>query len=350
MRKRLFWILFISFTAFFLFSSALIISFYGELPIYTSEKLVTYLVATLALVALICYILSYRVLKKMIQPFNKFSNYIAKKILNDPDNKENKKENEEIIVLLKKYGYNFDEIEKGLRTLKENSKARREFSANVSHELKSPLTSINGYAEMIASGMAKGEDTVEFAKRIYSEGNRLLRLIDETIELSKLDSNHIKRDTLEHMNISDVIKSVIQSLDILAKEKNMKIEYDPKNIEFYGNSKLIYDLISNLVSNAIKYCGKNNPKLEIIASEDEKNIILFFKDNGIGIAPKYQARVFERFYVVDKSRGNKSGTGLGLSLVKNIVQFHNGTINLDSELGKGSTFKVVLPKMSLENN
>lgn len=344
MRKRLYWILFISFTAFFLFISSLVVGFYGVSPQYTAEKLITYLIVVMVVIALISYVISFKLLKRMIEPFNKFSNYLAKSILNDPEAKKDRVESSEIAELLRTYGYNFDEIEKGIKTLKENSKARREFSANVSHELKSPLTSINGYAEMIASGMSHGEDTQEFARRIFSEGNRLLKLIDETIELSKLDSNHITSDTFEIFDIGKTIKDNINSLSFLAEEKNMKINYSYEPVEYYGNPKLMYDLVANLISNSIKYSGINSPKLDVFIDQNLENIVLIFQDNGIGISVEDQERIFERFYVVEKSRGKKSGTGLGLSLVKNIVQFHNGSIVLESELGKGSTFRIKLPK------
>jgi len=344
MRKRLYWILFISFTAFFLFISALVGGFYGVRPEFTTEKLITYLIVVLAVIALISYVISFKLIKRMIEPFNKFSNYMAKRILNDPEAKKEKVESNEIAEVLKNYGYNFDEIEKGIDTLRENAKARREFSANVSHELKSPLTSINGYAEMIASGMSHGEDTQEFARRIFSEGNRLLKLIDETIELSKLDSNHITSETFEMFDIGKVISDNIKTFSFLAEEKNMKINYTYQAVEYRGNSKLIYDMIANLISNAIKYSKEENPRLDIFVDENLENIVLIFKDNGIGISEKDQERIFERFYVAEKSRGRKSGTGLGLSLVKNIVQFHRGSISLESELGKGSIFKITLPK------
>ncbi|EHR36022.1 hypothetical protein HMPREF9709_00118 [Helcococcus kunzii ATCC 51366] len=344
MRKRLYWILFTSFTAFFLFISALVVGFYGFKPEFTTEKLVTYLIVVIVVIAFISYVIAFKLLKRMIEPFNQFSNYLAKNILNYPDPKKDITESDEIVELLKKYGYNFDEIEKGIQLLKENSKARREFSANVSHELKSPLTSINGYAEMIASGMSHGEDTQEFARRIYIEGNRLLKLIDETIELSKLDSNHITNETFETFDIGKIIKDNIESLSFLAEEKDMKIDYFYEPVEYYGNPKLIYDLVANLISNAIKYSSDKKPRLDIFVDDTLENVVLTFKDNGIGISRKDQERIFERFYVAEKSRGKKSGTGLGLSLVKNIVQFHKGSIDLESDLGKGSTFKIKLSK------
>lgn len=351
MRKRLYWITFISFAAFFLFTS-IIANLLGLVQIDLSWKSIIYIAISIVFIILISYYLSYRVLKRIINPFNKYTNYIAKKILNEPIKQAERENQEEVNKLLQRYGHNFDEIEKGITKLREVSKSRREFSANVSHELKSPLTSINGYAEMISTGITSPEESKEFAKRIFFEGNRLLELIDDTIELSKIDNNHIKADTLKLFDVGEIIKDIVDRVQIQLEEKNMTINYEYKKVKFYGNQNLIFDLVNNLISNAIKYSSEHNPKLNIYIHENSDDIVMIFKDNGIGISEKDQERIFERFYVADKSRGDKAGTGLGLSLVKNIVEFHNGEINLDSELDKGSTFKIKLPlireKMNLD--
>lgn len=285
----------------------------------------------------------------MINPLHKFTDYVVKTILTRYNvDKIDDNTKREIIQILKEYGQNAEEIEEGLNKIRENSKIRREFSANVSHELKSPLTSIIGYAELISSGMVEGEQIKDFSKRINEEGNRLLDIINETIELSKIDNNHIKQDSLVKFDIGKVILDNIELHSIQAKEKNMSIHYDYKKLEFFGNLRLINDIVGNLISNAIKYSSKNMPTLFIKAIDKNSYIILKFIDNGIGISKEDKDRVFERFYIADKSRGKKIGTGLGLSLVKNIVEFHNGRITLLSELGKGSTFAIKMPKNKIK--
>lgn len=350
MRKRLYMIVFMTFTAFFLFTSFLTIKYFKSDPFADTKSMLTFAAIALGASLLFSYFITYILLKYMVTPFNNYTDYLAKRILNRPQNKLDSREREQVNEIMKKYGYNFDEIEEGINTLKDNSKARRDFSANVSHELKSPLTSINGYAEMIASGITKSYETVEFASRIHAEGNRLLKLIDETISLSKLDNHHIRTESLEVFDIGKIIEEALTHLDLLIKEKFMTIHYDYSPINFYGNPRLIYDLVSNLVSNAVKYSSKIEPTLTIKVTDHKDKVVLIFEDNGIGISQDDLPRIFERFYVVDKSRGNRSGTGLGLSLVKNIVGFHKGKIDVNSKLGVGTKFKMVFPKNVLEEN
>ncbi len=349
-KRRLYWIIFISLTVFFFLILSIIGSIYDFYPLGNLKTSIRIISLALILISIISHILKKILISETIKPLDEFINYVQSTISNNPKLKDIDEDNKEkVLKMLKDQGYDSEEIEKGLNDILENHNMRREFSANVSHELKSPLTSINGYAEMIAAGMTSDEDSREFARRINVEGNRLLRMIDETIQLSKLDTSYIKSDSLTQFDIGEMIQENIESFSVQLKEKNMIINYEYKELIFFGNAKLIFDLIRNLISNSIKYSSDKNPYLNIKTEDKMDKIRIYFSDNGIGISKENQERVFERFYVVDKSRGNKTGTGLGLSLAKNIAIFHKGKIELESEIGRGSTFMVELPKLSQED-
>ena len=235
------------------------------------------------------------------------------------------------------------EIEYSIDKLKESEKIRREFTANVSHELKTPLTSIIGFAEMIETGMAKDEDIKKSASIIYKEGNRLLTLIDSIIKLSQLDDLSIKRDLTE-IDLFSIGEFVYSNLLNNTKEKDISLRIEGKSTMINGNQRMIEDLIFNLVDNAIKY-NKINGKVDIKIYSDDKWGVVKVSDTGIGIPQKHQNRIFERFYRVDKSRSKKiNGTGLGLSIVKHTVEYHRGQLTVSSIENEGTTIEVKLPK------
>lgn len=223
-------------------------------------------------------------------------------------------------------------------------KIRREFSANVSHELKTPLTSISGYAEMIAGGMVNQEDIESFAQKIQKESLRLLTLIDDIIKLSVLDENAHDTNTLETVDLKALSK---EALDILSKQiadKGIHAVLDAEEIQVSGNASMLSELVYNLCENAVKY-NVDGGEVKVRLFETETGNVLEVKDTGIGIDKKYHDRIFERFYRVDKSHSKKTGgTGLGLSIVKHIAEFHKATISIESFPGKGTTIRVVFPK------
>lgn len=239
-----------------------------------------------------------------------------------------------------------------LANVRENENMRRQFSANVSHELKSPLTSINGYAEMIESGMVGPEDTRRFAGIIYREGIRLLNMINEIIQLSKFDTGYSDFDQREVINLHEIAHAQMETFQQSAAHRNVRLEVEVRGdgagnaILMQGNRRLMTDVVGNLVSNAIKYSKPEGGYVRIRLSQNEDYVVMMVEDDGIGIAPENQKRVFERFYVVDpgRTRSEGSGTGLGLSLVKHTVASHGGTIHLESALGEGSRFTITLPK------
>lgn len=224
----------------------------------------------------------------------------------------------------------------------EAERTRKEFTANVSHELKTPLQSIMGSAELLQNHLVKQEDVNSFYEKIHKESARMLTLIDDIIRLSQLDeSSEVEESTLR---INDAVKEAIISLKESASKKNIKIDTQLDDTFIKANNRLIYEIIYNLIDNAIRY---SNDDTSILVSTYSKNHLSYVtvQDHGIGIPLEDQNRIFERFYRVDKSHSRATGgTGLGLSIVKHAVKISHGTIHLESEVGKGSTFTVSFPK------
>lgn len=213
---------------------------------------------------------------------------------------------------------------------------RREFSANVSHELKTPLTTISGYAEIMKSGWADPKDYQMFAEKIYNEGKRLINLIDDIINLSKLDENSDVME-MENVDLYLMAEEVINSLSQKAADKNVEIKISGEDTDVKAVPHLLYEMIFNLCDNAIKY-NKKNGRVDVTVMKNIDNAKLIVSDTGIGIPPEDTERVFERFYCVDKSHSKETGgTGLGLSIVKHGAILHNAKIDVDSVLGEGTT-------------
>ena len=225
-------------------------------------------------------------------------------------------------------------------------KLRREFTANVSHELKTPLTSISGYAELIETGMAKPEDVVGFAGRIRKEAARLMALVGDIIQLSELDDaseDGAKKLIMEPVDLAAVASECVEDLQPAARKAYLLLSVQTESAVVQGSRGLLTELCQNLCDNAIRY-NRPGGKVEVTVSNVPGGVELCVKDNGIGIAPEHQQRVFERFYRVDKSRSKATGgTGLGLAIVKHIAILHNAKIDLESEAGKGTCITVVFP-------
>ena len=218
---------------------------------------------------------------------------------------------------------------------------RREFSANVSHELKSPLTSINGYAELISTGIAKESDVRNFAEIIYKEGNRLLQIIDDILKLSSLDENGQGIDEIE-FDIKEIAELCVDNYKKRSDDKNIKIVNTVGSFKIRTSISLFTDLVSNIYENAIKYT-EDGGRIEISSIILDKKLIIFIKDNGVGISQKDLPRIFERFYMADKSRKRDSrSTGLGLSIAKHIADYLGYGLEVRSKLGKGSTFRIII--------
>ncbi|MCX7715479.1 MAG: ATP-binding protein [Clostridia bacterium] len=241
-----------------------------------------------------------------------------------------------IDYLIKKLNYDFEEIIK-------TQKMRTDFVANVSHELKSPLTSIKGFAELMYSGMILSEDKKkDYLKRIVKESDRLLDIINDIINLSEVESKKAENVVRENINLKNVVLDVFKALEMLAESKKITLSVSGE-ASVFANLKEIWEMVYNLVDNAIKY-GTDSGYVKILLKQTDGISVIEVKDNGIGIPKEHINRVFERFYRVDKSHSRKSGgTGLGLSIVKNVAVKYGGNVAVKSEEGKGSTFVIKFP-------
>ena len=222
-------------------------------------------------------------------------------------------------------------------------KLRHEFTSNVSHELKTPLTSIYGISDMLSSGMVKPEDVRTFAGDIHTEADRLIHLVEDIIELSRLDEDSVPKET-ESVDLYDLSKEAMHSLKPVAAEKNVTLELCGEHLSLNGTKKILYEMVYNLLDNAIKY-NKPGGDVKVELSKNAGETVLKVSDTGIGMAQEHLSRIFERFYRIDKSHSKKiGGTGLGLSIVKHAVQYHDGEISVQSTPGEGTTFTVTFKK------
>lgn len=220
-------------------------------------------------------------------------------------------------------------------------RSRREFTANVSHELKTPLQSIMGSAELLENGLVKQEDVPQFVGVIRTEAARLVRLVEDIIHLSQLDEGIAP--TKERINLLELADSAVSALRERAEERHIDLSVSGENLMVDGVRSFLYEMFYNLIDNAIKY-NIDGGRVEVAVSAGDTGAIVSVKDTGIGIPPEYQARVFERFFRVDKSRSKASGgTGLGLSIVKHIAQYHQADLSLHSRIGEGTDISVVFP-------
>lgn len=218
-------------------------------------------------------------------------------------------------------------------------RSRREFTANVSHELKTPLQSITGSAELLENGLVKQEDVPQFISLIRTEAARLVTLVEDIIHLSQLDEDVALPS--ENVDLYEIAMETVSALKISAESKNVKIDVTGESISVNGVRGLLYEMIYNLCDNAVKY-NVDGGQVEVAVFNSGKGPVVSVRDTGIGIPSEYQSRIFERFFRVNKSRSKASGgTGLGLSIVKHIAQYHHASIDLHSQLGKGTTISVV---------
>lgn len=236
------------------------------------------------------------------------------------------------------------------RLLRENNeKMRQEFTANVSHELKTPLTSISGYAELIETGIAKPADTPDFARKIHVEASRMIQLVNDILQLSHLDnvSETGAAPAMETVDLLDVARECVERQKVNARRSYISLTYLGESAPVAGSRSLLDELCQNLCDNAIRY-NRPGGKVQIItACTRDGHCTLTVKDNGIGIPKEAQTSVFERFYRVDKSRSKATGgTGLGLAIVKHIARIHNARIKLDSVVDEGTTITVIFETAS----
>ena len=219
------------------------------------------------------------------------------------------------------------------------SNMRKEFSANVSHELKTPLTSISGYAEIMKNGLVRSDDMQNFAERIYKEARRLISLVEDTIKLSKLDEEAVELDK-EEVDLYQLCRETVSRLYPQAYQKKVHMSVSGERVIYVGIRQILDEMIYNICENAIKY-NKEGGRVDVWVGETLDGIVVQVKDTGIGISKENHERIFERFYRVDKSHSKETGgTGLGLSIVKHGAILHGATVQVESEIGVGTTISI----------
>ena len=230
-----------------------------------------------------------------------------------------------------------------IRTQHENilraAKVRQDFTANVSHELKTPLTAISGYAELMEAGMVQGNEIKHYAREIRHNSNRLLALINDIIHLSEMDRAEYEVP-MQPVNLAELVQNNLDGLKVSAKQRNVSLRYVGEPAYVYGNTGLLEELLWNLCDNAIRY-NKENGIVKVQVEKHKEQVWLIVSDTGIGISKEHRERIFERFYRVDKSRSKETGgTGLGLAIVKHIVAQHDAGLSLESTPGEGTKISV----------
>ena len=279
----------------------------------------------LVLVLLISGVLSFRAAKQIVKPINEID-------LDHPDT-NNYPELSPLIERIREQKMTIEEESK------QREQMRREFSANVSHELKTPLTSISGFAELMAEGLVSEEKMREFSEDIYKESQRTITLVDDIIKLSKLDEGGVAQEW-ESVDLFELSSNVIESLDPVAKRQSITISLSGEPAKIKGVYRILNEMVYNLCDNAIKY-NRPGGSVTVTVSPKDEGASLTVSDTGIGIPKEHQKRVFERFYRVDKSHSKEiGGTGLGLSIVKHGAQFHGANVTLTSEVGVGTSVRL----------
>ena len=284
---------------------------------------------------ILSYVLASRIAKKIVKPINEIE-------LDHSDQYYGKEDYKEIEPLLRHISAQQMQLKQDQQEIEKAAMIRQEFSANVSHELKTPLHAISGYAELLENGLVKEEDIKPFAAKIHNESLRMTRLIEDIIDLTKLDNGgtEMKWEICDFFRITE---NAVDSLEAAASEMNVSIITSGENAPMTAIPQMLYSIAYNLCDNAIKY-NHNGGSVSVSVTQNEQDTVLTVKDTGIGIPEEDQKRVFERFYRVDKSRSREvGGTGLGLSIVKHAVMIHGGKITLNSVVGEGTEFIVTIP-------
>ena len=284
----------------------------------------------------ISFILASRLSHRIVEPINTLD-------LDDPMKNADRDAYVEILPLLRRLDDQKQQLARDRAELEKTSMIRQEFTANASHELKSPLHVISGYAELLESGMVSSEDSRRlFAAKIRTESQRMSKLVEDIIDLSRLDGGGVgmKRELTDLYRIA---LNAVDSLQASAEDAGVTISVEGENAPLYGIPQALYSIVYNLCSNAIHYSNRGGHVLVTVKRLPERSVLVV-RDDGIGIPAEDLDRIFERFYRVDKSHSKEvGGTGLGLSIVKHAARIHDAEIRVDSELGKGSLFTVEFP-------
>lgn len=290
---------------------------------------------------LVLILIEYFILRKvkiLYRTIGGMGKKMEKPSLKDPELFENLREQVELFR---------DEKTIEIEALKENEKFRREFIGNVSHELKTPLTSIQGFVEILMDEAQSGKSAeVKYLQKIANNSDRLIEIVQDLTLITQAESNELQLN-IERFHIYELVLEVIEALDDMAKAKDTKVEVRDLNHISYqvlADRQKIYQVLYNLIENAIFYCPEDT-KIAVRFFDLEHTVMIEVADNGSGIAPEHLTRIFERFYRVDPNRSRaKGGSGLGLSIVKRIIETHGYTIQADSQVNKGTRFRFGLKK------
>lgn len=298
-------------------------------------NMIPYMFLLFVVIVIISVLIIRKETERMVQPINEIN---LDRPLEDATY-------EELMPLLNRMDVQNKRIRAQLEDLKQAEGMRREFSANVSHELKTPLMAISGYAEIISCNMVRPEDIPEFAGRIHKEAARMTTLIEDIIKVSRLDE---QSDMLpfESVNLKEITMDVVDTLLVVARKRGIKITVEGNVPPIEGARQVLYEMIHNLCDNAVKY-NRDGGSVHILMKKGEKDketVYWEVRDTGIGIPEDEQDRVFERFYRVDKSHSRETGgTGLGLAIVKHGAILHDAVVNIESELNVGTCISVIFP-------
>jgi len=298
----------------------------------------------ISLVILIAFVLSFvlasRLTKRILSPINGIDP-------DDPLQYINEEEYKEIAPLLRRIQFQNEQLKRDRKEIEKASLIRQEFTANVSHELKTPLHAISGYAELLENEMVKEEDIKPFAGKIREESNRMTKLVEDIIDLTKLDNGGAEM-RWENCNLYRIAENAADSLEMAATALGVEVTVSGSDAPIRAIPQLLYSIVYNLCDNGIKY-NHSGGSVSVDVRQTAHNTVLRVKDTGIGIPDESVERIFERFYRVDKSRSKEvGGTGLGLSIVKHAVLVHGGKIEVNSDIGKGTEFIVSLPNKLYE--
>lgn len=296
-------------------------------------------VRPIILVFLAAFVLSYIfaswIAKNIVKPINEID-------LEKPDQYSGLENYKEIEPLLRHIASQQAQLRKDQEEIEKAALIRQEFSANVSHELKTPLHAISGYAELLENGMVKEEDIRPFAEKIRRESMRMTKLIEDIIDLTRLDNGGM-RINWEICDFYRIAKNAVDTLEAAASDMDIRFTLSGESTLVTAIPQMLYSIAYNLCDNAVKY-NRHGGSVLVSVTHKGQDAVLTVKDTGIGIPAEYRDRIFERFYCVDKSRSKEvGGTGLGLSIVKHAVMIHNGKISLNSIPLSGSEFIVTIP-------
>lgn len=286
---------------------------------------------------LLALFLANRLSKKIVEPINHL----------DLDHPLELTEYPEIYPLQKRIAKQQKQIAKDREELEKNNTIRRDFTANVSHELKTPLQTVTGYAELLQNGMVEEKDRKKVSGKIYRESLRMTQLVEDILDLSHLESGAAPKER-EVLDVLQVAENARESLSTLAQGRGVTIELEGESVQVLGVPEQVYAILHNLCDNAIRY-NRPGGSVSIEVLKEGVSAVIRVTDTGIGIPEEDRDRIFERFYQVDKSHSREvGGTGLGLAIVKHAVQTHGGTIEVSGALDAGSTFIVKLPRVNPE--